>query len=58
MILLLKETLARKIWAMASLTLGNAQKIIRETREKGKEMKLKPLSTVVLDAGGHVIAFE
>ena len=58
MTLLLKETLARKIWAMASLTLGNAQKIIRETREKGKEMKLKPLSTVVLDAGGHVIAFE
>ena len=58
MILLLKETLARKIWAMASLTLGNAQKIIRETREKGKEMKLKPLSKVVLDAGGHVIAFE
>ena len=43
---------------MASLTLGNAQKIIRETREKGKEMKLKPLSKVVLDAGGHVIAFE
>ena len=43
---------------MASLTLGNAQKIIRETREKGKEMKLKPLSTVVLDAGGHVIAFQ
>ena len=43
---------------MASLTLGNAQKIIQETREKDKEMKLKPRSTVVLDAGGHVIAFE
>ena len=58
MILLLKETLARKIWAMASLTLGNAQKIIQETREKDKEMKLKSRSTVVPDAGGHVIAFQ
>jgi uncharacterized protein GlcG (DUF336 family) len=25
---------------------------------KGKELDLKPLSVVVLDAGGHVIAFE
>ena len=43
---------------MASLTLDNAQKIIQETRRKGKEMELGPLSTVVLDASGHLIAFK
>ena len=43
---------------MASLTLDNAQKIIRKTWEKGKEMELKPLSTIVLEASSHEIAFE
>ena len=43
---------------MASVTLGNAQKIIWETWEKGKEMELKTLSTIVLEAGSHEIAFE
>ena len=43
---------------MASLTLDNAQKIIRETRRKGREMELRPLSAVVLDASGHLIAFK
>ena len=32
--------------------------IIRKTMAKGDEMGFKPLSVVVLDAGGHVIAFE
>ena len=43
---------------MASLTLDNAQKIIQVTRRKGKEMELRPLSTAVLDASGHLIAFK
>ena len=43
---------------MASLTLDNAQKIIRKTWEKGKEMELKPLSTIALEASSHEIAFE
>ncbi len=41
-----------------SVTLDQARKIIRQTMAKGEEMKLKPLSVVVLDAGGHVVAFE
>ena len=32
--------------------------MIRKTLEKGREMGFKPLSVVVLDAGGHVQAFE
>ncbi|MCR8826417.1 GlcG/HbpS family heme-binding protein [Pseudosulfitobacter koreensis] len=41
-----------------SVTLDQARKIIRQTMAKGEDMKLKPLSVVVLDAGGHVVAFE
>ena len=40
------------------LTLEQARTIISATRAKGREMELKPLSVVVLDAGGHVLAFE
>ncbi|TVP69755.1 MAG: heme-binding protein [Rhodobacteraceae bacterium] len=40
------------------LTLEQARTIISATRAKGREMGLKPLSVVVLDAGGHVLAFE
>jgi len=40
------------------ITLSKARTMIRKTLEKGGEMGLKPLSVVVLDAGGHVIAFE
>lgn len=40
------------------ITLRKARTIIRKTLEKGHEMELKPLSVVVLDAGGHIIAFE
>ena len=43
---------------MAGLTLSRARVMIRKTFETGKEMGLNPLSAVVLDAGGHVIAFE
>ncbi|WP_425080983.1 GlcG/HbpS family heme-binding protein [Ruegeria arenilitoris] len=41
-----------------TFSLRKARTIIRKTLEKGREMELKPLSVVVLDAGGHVIAFE
>jgi len=41
-----------------TLTLDHARQIIAATRAKGREMGLKPLSVVVLDAGGHVLAFE
>lgn len=41
-----------------TLTLDQARSIIAATRAKGVEMGLKPLSVVVLDAGGHVLAFE
>ena len=41
-----------------ALSLRRARTIIRKSLEKGREMELKPLSVVVLDAGGHVIAFE
>lgn len=40
------------------ISLRKARTIIRTALEKGREMELKPLSVVVLDAGGHVQAFE
>ena len=40
------------------ITLRKARTAIRKTLEKGREMELKPLSVIVLDAGGHVLAFE
>jgi uncharacterized protein GlcG (DUF336 family) len=41
-----------------TVSLNKARTIIRKTFEKGAELGLKPLSAVVLDAGGHVQAFE
>ena len=41
-----------------NVSLDKARVVIRKTFEKGTEMGLKPLSVVVLDAGGHVQAFE
>ena len=32
--------------------------MVRVAREKGRELGLKPLSVAVLDAGGHLLAFE
>lgn len=43
---------------MATISLRKARTIIRKALEKGRELELKPLSVVVLDAGGHPIAFE
>ncbi|SFU07044.1 GlcG/HbpS family heme-binding protein [Sedimentitalea nanhaiensis] len=41
-----------------TISLRKARTIIRKTLDKGHELELKPLSVVVLDAGGHVQAFE
>ena len=43
---------------MTQITHAQAKTIIDATLAKGAEMGLKPLSVVVLDAGGHVQAFE
>ena len=43
---------------MASISVNKSRLIIRKAMEKGREMALKPLSIVVLDDGGHVVAFE
>ena len=41
-----------------TLSLDQARSIIAATRAKGREMELKPLTVIVLDSGGHVLAFE
>ncbi|PSJ62291.1 GlcG/HbpS family heme-binding protein [Pseudaminobacter soli (ex Li et al. 2025)] len=43
---------------MSPITLAKANAIIEAAFAKAKEADLKPLSVVVLDAGGHVIAFQ
>ncbi len=43
---------------MAEIGLSKARRIIKEALAKGRAQELKPLSVVVLDAGGHVKAFE
>lgn len=43
---------------MAEISLTRARTIIRHALAKGVEMGLRPLAVVVLDAGGHVKAFE
>ena len=42
---------------MTQITSAQAQTIIDTAMAKGAEMGLKPLSVIVLDAGGHVKAF-
>lgn len=43
---------------MSELTLDAAKTIIAAAFAKGRELGLKPLSVAVLDAGGHLKAFE
>jgi uncharacterized protein GlcG (DUF336 family) len=43
---------------MAGIPLKKARTMIRQTLRKSRELDLKPMSVVVVDAGGHVIAFE
>ena len=44
--------------APAQLTLTHANRIVDAAFAKGKALGLKPLSVAVLDAGGHLIAFQ
>ena len=41
-----------------TIALDQARKVISAAFDKGSELGLKPLSVVVLDAGGYPIAFE
>lgn len=41
-----------------AVTLDQARTIVREAMAHGAEQGMRPLSVVVLDAGGHVQAFE
>ena len=43
---------------MDKLTLKQAQSIIEASFVESKRLSLQPLSIVVLDAGGHLIAFQ
>ncbi|MBA86441.1 GlcG/HbpS family heme-binding protein [Thalassobius sp. S69A] len=43
---------------MAGISLRKARGIIRKALDTGTAADMNPLSVVVLDAGGHVIAFE
>lgn len=43
---------------MPRLTLASSNSIIAAAFAKGKELGLKPLGVAVLDAGGHLVAFQ
>ena len=43
---------------MAQLTLKQANTIIEKGFAKGREMKVKPLGIVVLDASGHIVSAQ
>lgn len=43
---------------MAGITLNKARTMIRKVMEAGKAGNMNPLAVIVLDAGGHVLAFE
>lgn len=43
---------------MTQITLEQANAVIAGAFSKGAELGMKPLSVVVVDAGGHVVAFQ
>jgi len=43
---------------MTEISLRRARTIVRQTLAKGREAGMKPLAVCVLDAGGHLKAFE
>jgi uncharacterized protein GlcG (DUF336 family) len=43
---------------MTTLSLTQANQIIAKALEKAREMKIKPVSVVVLDEGGHLKAMQ
>ncbi|MFO7921275.1 MAG: heme-binding protein [Nioella sp.] len=40
------------------ITLDQARTMVAAARATGRDMGLKPLSVAILDAGGHLLAFE
>jgi uncharacterized protein GlcG (DUF336 family) len=43
---------------MTNVTLAQASIIVDTALQKGRELKLHPLTVVVLDAGGHLVAMK
>ena len=43
---------------MSNLRLSQASTIVDQALAKGRELKLHPLTVVVLDAGGHLVAMK
>ncbi|HKY81194.1 MAG TPA: heme-binding protein [Sphingobium sp.] len=43
---------------MGTISLDQANAVVAAALEEGKKRGLKPLSVAVLDAGGHLIAFQ
>lgn len=43
---------------MSAITLEQANTVITGAFAKGAELQMKPLSVAVVDAGGHLIAFQ
>lgn len=43
---------------MSQISLNQANAVIAGAFEKGGELGLKPLSVAIVDAGGHLIAFQ
>ena len=43
---------------MSNVTLAQASIIVDQALAKGRELKLHPLTIVVLDAGGHLVAMK
>jgi uncharacterized protein GlcG (DUF336 family) len=43
---------------MTSLSLHQAESIVDAGLDRARELKLKPLTIAVLDAGGHLVAFK
>ena len=43
---------------MAAITLRKARRIVAQALARGREAKMQPLAVCVLDAGGHLKAFE
>ena len=43
---------------MTNITLAQASMIVDKALQKGRELNLHPLTVVVLDAGGHMVALK
>jgi uncharacterized protein GlcG (DUF336 family) len=41
-----------------AITLAQANIIVAAALQKGRDLKLKPISVAVLDPGGHLVAFQ